>query len=106
MSLVAVVGAVVSGAGGASVASSREFAAPADPPSYVTWYYATPVPTPSPITGAYAAIGGALGAGNLYNTATNGFGSNGNRHLKHGLMLLHLLRRSRSGLVKRTRHWD
>jgi hypothetical protein len=46
-------------------------------PMYVTWYYATPTPTPSPISSAYAAIGGALGAGNVYNTATNGFGTNG-----------------------------
>jgi hypothetical protein len=53
-------------------------------PMYVTWYYATPTPTPSPITGAYAAIGGALGAGNIYNTATNGFGTNGTGILNTG----------------------
>lgn len=53
-------------------------------PMYVTWYYATPVPTPSPITGAYAAIGGALGAGNIYNTATNGSGTNGTAILNTG----------------------
>jgi hypothetical protein len=53
-------------------------------PQYVTWYYATPTPTPSPITGAYAAIGGALGAGNVYNTATNGFGTNGSALLSTG----------------------
>lgn len=45
-------------------------------PNYVTWYN-TPSPWPSPITSAYVGIGGALGAGNIYNTATNGFGSAG-----------------------------
>ncbi len=49
-----------------------------DPPSSgdVTWYN-TASPWPSPITSAYVGIGGALGAGNIYNTATNGFGTAG-----------------------------
>jgi hypothetical protein len=45
-------------------------------PNYVTWYN-TASPWPSPITSAYVGVGGALGAGNLYNTATNGFGTPG-----------------------------
>ncbi len=59
-------------------------ASPADPPSYVTWYYPTPTPWPTPITGAYVSIGGALGAGNVYNTATNGFGLPGTGMLATG----------------------
>jgi hypothetical protein len=49
-----------------------------DPPSSgdVTWYN-TASPWPSPITSAYVGIGGALGVGNIYNTATNGFGTAG-----------------------------
>lgn len=50
--------------------------AQAPTPTYVTWYNVAS-PWPSPITSAYVGIGGALGAGNIYNTATNGFGSPG-----------------------------
>jgi hypothetical protein len=82
ISLLAIIASALTG--GANAAKPRAMASPADPPSYVTWYYATPTPTPSPITGAYAAIGGALGAGNLYNTATNGFGTNGTAILNTG----------------------
>jgi hypothetical protein len=53
-------------------------------PNYVTWYN-QPSPWPTPITGAYVGIGGALGAGNIYNTATNGFGSAGTGMLGTGL---------------------
>jgi hypothetical protein len=38
--------------------------APTPTPSYIPWYTASP----PPIAGAYAAIGEAFGAGNLYNT--------------------------------------
>ncbi len=38
--------------------------APTPTPSYIPWYTAVP----SPIPGAYAAIGKAFGAGNLYNS--------------------------------------
>lgn len=63
------------------VASSGE--TPLDPPSYVTWYNTTS-PWPSPITSAYVGIGGALGAGNIYNTATNGFATPGTGSLGTG----------------------
>jgi hypothetical protein len=52
--------------------------------NYVTWYN-TPSPWPSPITSAYVGIGGALGAGNIYNTATNGHGTAGTDILGTGL---------------------
>jgi hypothetical protein len=67
-----------------SSATAIPVASPADPPSYVTWYYPTPTPWPTPITGAYVGIGGALGAGNVYNTATNGFGVSGTGMLATG----------------------
>lgn len=57
---------------------------PADPPSYVTWYTPVPSPWPTPISGAYVGIGGALGAGNMYNTATNGVGVSGTGMLGTG----------------------
>ena len=43
---------------------------PADPPSYLPWY---PSPSPLPTESAYVGVGGAWGAGNIYNTATNVF---------------------------------
>lgn len=47
-------------------------------PNYVTWYTLPPAsPWPTPISSAYVGIGGALGAANVYNTATNGHGSPG-----------------------------
>lgn len=39
--------------------------------NYLPWYTSPPSPLPS----AYVAIGGALGAGNVYNTGSNVFGS-------------------------------
>lgn len=45
-----------------------------DPPNYLTWYTPPPAsPWPAPIPSAYAGIGGALGAANMYN-ATSGLG--------------------------------
>jgi hypothetical protein len=60
--------AVASGPFTANRASGRNSAlvaqAPTPTPSYIPWYTAVP----SPIPGAYAAIGQAFGAGNLYNS--------------------------------------
>ena len=53
---------------------SQALVAQATPTNYVTWYYNTS-PTPTPITGAYASVGGALGGGYVYNTnGTSGVG--------------------------------
>jgi hypothetical protein len=48
---------------------------PTPTPSYIPWYYSSPSPWPSPIPSANAAINGAFGAGNIYNTGSGGFGS-------------------------------
>jgi hypothetical protein len=56
-----------------SVASSKgppERQPPADPGGYLPW---STSPSPLPAVSAYVGIGGAWGAGNMYNTATNSF---------------------------------
>jgi hypothetical protein len=42
-------------------------------PPYLPWY--TAVPSPLPSVSAYVGVAGALGAGNVYNTGLNGFGT-------------------------------
>lgn len=73
---------VVLSAGGAAVGRrgipalpSRFLAQAATPtPGPIYWYYNN-APTPSPYPSAWAAINGAFGAGNIYNTGTGGSGS-------------------------------
>ncbi len=84
-----VVASIVSVFGGAKTgigrAESAELAQIGAPPSYLPWYGATPTPTPSPIAGAYAAIGGAWGAGNIYNTGSSPVETPGTGMLESGL---------------------
>lgn len=46
---------------------------PADPPSYLPWYTASPSP-PSPLPSAFVSVGGAWGAANVYNTHQSAIG--------------------------------
>jgi hypothetical protein len=55
------------------------------PPSYLPWYSAMPTLTPSPITGAYVGIGGAWGAGNIFNTGAGPDETPGTGMLESGL---------------------
>jgi hypothetical protein len=70
-----------SGASGqVTTTTGRATMSPVDPPSYLPWYTSPP----SAISGAYVSIGGAWGAGNLYNTSTEGSVSVGTAMLDTG----------------------
>src|SRR6185437_3829244 len=44
---------------------------PTPTPGPIIWYYASPSPWPSPVFSGYAAVGGAFGAANFYNSGTS-----------------------------------